>query len=285
MRNVFMRYPEGRYKALTFSYDDGVRQDKRLADLFSAHGMKCTFNHNCERSRTENFTAEEIKEYFLDRGHEIAVHGEMHRANGLLRPIEGIREVLECRLELERKCGRIIRGMAYPNSGIRLLENGVTYGAIKGYLAELDIAYARTLGGDNDEFRLPEDFHAWMPSAHHANPEMFEYIDKFLAIDYSARPAGPRNMPRLLYIWGHSYEFDRDNNWELIERICEKLENNDGIWYATNMEIYEYAEAYRRLVYSADGLTVYNPTVIKLWFAADGVIYSVAPGETVRIGE
>ena len=33
IRTVFMRYPEGKAKAVTFSYDDGVPQDKRLAEI------------------------------------------------------------------------------------------------------------------------------------------------------------------------------------------------------------------------------------------------------------
>ena len=76
--------------------------------------------------------------------------------------------------ELEEKCGRIIRGMAYPDTGIVLMRNFGDYQAIKNYLTELDIAYARTLGSDNDSFLIPEDFHAWMPSAHHTNPKLME---------------------------------------------------------------------------------------------------------------
>lgn len=34
MDYVFMRYPGGKPKALTFSYDDGSVQDKRLAEIF-----------------------------------------------------------------------------------------------------------------------------------------------------------------------------------------------------------------------------------------------------------
>ena len=40
MRSVFMRYPDGKAKAVTFSYDDGNVQDKRLAELFDKYGMK-----------------------------------------------------------------------------------------------------------------------------------------------------------------------------------------------------------------------------------------------------
>lgn len=283
MRSVFMRYPDGKAKAVTFSYDDGVPQDKRLAALFDAYGLKATFNFNCEYVRQTNFSKEEIKEFFLSKGHEIAVHGANHRANGNMRPIEGIRDVLDCRLELEAKCDCIIRGMAYPDSGITSMGSFGTYAQIKNYLTELDIAYSRTLGGDNDSFALPQDFHAWMPTAHHNNPKIMEYIDKFLALDISEKAYHARRTCRLLYIWGHSYEFDGNNNWDHIEEICRKLAGNDEIWYATNIEIYNYAQAYKSLQYSADGRMVYNPTLFTIWLDVDSRLYSVKPGGTCRI--
>ena len=39
-------YPGGKEKALTFSYDDGVRHDLKLIDIFNRFGMKATFNLN-----------------------------------------------------------------------------------------------------------------------------------------------------------------------------------------------------------------------------------------------
>lgn len=282
MRSVFMRYPGGKPKALTFSYDDGNVHDRRLAGIFDKYGMKATFNF-CGKCMGENYTAEEMKEIFLSKGHEIAVHGESHRANGNMRPIEGIRDVLNCRLELEAKCGRIIRGMAYPDTGITLMGNADGYSQIKQYLTELDIAYARTLGGDNNSFLLPEDFHAWVPTAHHKNPKVMEYIDEFLNIDTSTKAYHARRVPRLFYLWGHSYEFNNDDNWCLMEQICEKFADNDEIWYATNIEIYDYVKAYKSLVYSADGHMVYNPTLYTIYIDADGVPYEIKSGETITI--
>ena len=93
--------------------------------------------------------------------------------------------------------------------------------------------------------------------------------------------------PRLFYIWGHSYEFDNNdgyNSWEHIENLCEKLSGKDGVWYATNIEIYDYIEAYNRLVWSAEGRRVYNPTVIEVFFELNGKqMISVKPGETVEL--
>ena len=75
-----------------------------------------------------------------------------------------------------------------------------------------------------------------------------------------------------------------DDNWNVIEEFAEFIGNREDIWYATNIEIYEYIEDYKRLIYSADGATVKNPTNRTLWLAlAEGKLYSVAPGETLKI--
>lgn len=281
MRYKFLRFPGGKPKAVTFSYDDGVREDIQLVEIINRHGIKCTFNLNNDIMRGENnFTDEEIKKYFLSNGHEVAVHGSMHRALGNVSAIDGIRDVLECRLELEKKTGKIIKGMAYPDTGITVFVNNASYENIKSYLKDLGIVYSRTLGGDNNSFQLPQDWYAWMPTAHHNNPQIMEYIDEFVNMDLSTKTYCARRQPRLFYMWGHSYEFRNADNWEHLEEICAKLGGKDDTWYATNMEIHDYVEAYNSLVYSADGRKVYNPTLVRIWVDVDGVLYDIAPGET-----
>ena len=43
---IFMRFPSGKKKALTLSYDDGVEQDIHLIDIMKKNGLKGTFNLN-----------------------------------------------------------------------------------------------------------------------------------------------------------------------------------------------------------------------------------------------
>ena len=43
--------------------------------------------------------------------------------------------------------------------------------------------------------------------------------------------------PQLFYVWGHSYEFEDNNNWEIIERFCEYMAGRDDIFYGTNEEV------------------------------------------------
>lgn len=280
MRSKFMRFPGGKAKAVTLSYDDGVRDDLRFSDIISAHGMKCTFNYNS--AINNGLTDEEVKEYVLSRGHEIAIHGANHRPTGILRPIEGIRDMLDCRLALEKRFGIIVRGCAYPDTGITLFANGTNYQMVKNYLTELDIAYSRTLGSDNDSFRLPADFHAWMPTVHHSNPAVMDYVDKFIELDLSTKLYHPKRDVRLFYMWGHSFEFGNAGNWSLLEDICSRLGGRDDMWYATNIEIYDYVKAYNSLIYSADGSTVYNPTLFDVWFDVDGRLFCVESGKTLR---
>lgn len=285
MRYRFLRFPGGLYKAVTLSYDDGCRDDIRFSETICAHGLKCTFNINsgfiAEKEGDWHLTREQIKKYLIDTGNEIAVHGKYHRALGKVTPVDGIRDVLECRTELENDFGMIIRGMAYPDSGITRFENGADYSDIKHYLKDLGIVYSRTLGGDNDSFALPTDWHAWMPTAHHTNPELFSYIDKFL--NEPMPPYNASQTPGLFYLWGHSFEFENNKNWDLLDRICKELSGKPDIWYATNIEIYDYVSAYDSLIFSADCSRVYNPSLITVWFSADDKLYSVKSGETLII--
>ena len=123
----FMCYPGGVRKAVTFSYDDGCRDDIRLAEIFNKYKMKGTFNLNSNRLiKGDDLTVEDAKRLLAD-GHEIAVHGKQHRANGITRLPEGIKDVLLCREELEEALGVIIRGMAYPDTGITNFSNGVIH--------------------------------------------------------------------------------------------------------------------------------------------------------------
>ncbi|MBE6810897.1 MAG: hypothetical protein E7521_07585 [Ruminococcaceae bacterium] len=285
MRYVFMRFPEGKAKCVTLSYDDARKSDIRFSDLLEKYALKCTFNVTGEKFRSpkDNLTSDEIREYIINRGHEVAIHNYNHRASGYLRPIEGIREALDNRTELEQEFDMIIRGMAYPDSGIHVFSNpGYTYEKVKNYLTELDVAYSRNTATDNG-FELPNDWHNWKPTAHHDRENVFELIDQFLKIDLSENMYIASRRSRLFYLWGHSFEFDNKNNWDHGEEVMKKLSGHEDIWYATNIEIYDYVQAYNSLIYSADGTKIYNPTLKTIWLDIDKKVYEIKSGETLRL--
>lgn len=283
MKYSFLRFPGGKTKAVTLSYDDGNYDDIRLLDILNRYGLKCTFNLvGGKVKKGEPLTIDFIRENILSRGHEVATHGDNHRALNKIRLLDGIRDTLDCRLSLEESLGIIVRGMAYPDRAVKRTKEPALYEQIREYLVDLEIAYARAASNDNDSFELPDDWYQWFPTAHHDNPNIMEYIDKFINLDVNAQYIAAREA-RLFYIWGHAYEFERKQNWEHLEAICQKLAGREDIWYATNMEIHDYVEAYRSLRRSADGRIVYNPTLFDIWFDVDKKLYLLKSGETVTL--
>lgn len=279
MKYRFLRFPGGKFKAATMTFDDGTVHDRRMAEVLDRHGIKCTFNIGSVNLGTEgHLSAEEVRRYLLDAGHEVAAHGAHHRALGMLRPAEGVREVLEDRLALENAFGCLVRGMAYPDTtrfGV-----GCDYETARGYLQALDIDYCRTAGGVDFDFELPDDWYAWMPNVKHEDPKALDCIRAFLALREEEIYIACRT-PRLFTMWGHSYEFV--GRWELLDAICDALGGHDDVWYATCGEICNYVKAYESLRFSADHCRVYNPTVTDVWFTVDGTTYCVKAGETLAL--
>jgi hypothetical protein len=85
---------------------------------------------------------------------------------------------------------------------------------------------------------------------------------------------------KLMYVWGHSYEFAEHDNWKVIEEFCSYMGGRDDIWYATNIEIIDYMDAAANLKFSADYHRVYNPGAQSVWLAVNGDKYVEVKGGT-----
>ena len=63
------------------------------------------------------------------------------------------------------------------------------------------------------------------------------------------------------------------------EQFAEFMGGREDIWYATNIEIYDYITAWNRLHISADGRRMYNPSATPLWFRRNGQVHCIKAGE------
>lgn len=276
--NYFLRFPGGKAKALTFSYDDGVYNDIRLAEIFKKHNMKATFNINSGLfgdGTGTNFGSRlsetQVKELYCDPSFEVACHGYTHPWLEKCDSAVALNEMITDRLTLEAIFDREIHGSAYPF--------GTYNDSVLEILKTAGIYYSRTVASHGN-FNLPQEWLTWHPTCHHKSPKLTELADKMLNTDKIGRD------PWLFYVWGHSYEFGDDNNWEVIEQFCGKMANKDDIWYATNMEIYRCWRSFSRLEYSADGNVIHNPTSDEVWLCdRKGKTFSIKPGETVNLSE
>lgn len=261
---VYNCFPGGKAKALTVSYDDGKLADERLLEIFNRYGIRGTFNLNFGlMDQPERIDRNRIRELYA--GHEIATHTMTHPTISRCPMVQVAEEILEDRKGLEELTGRLVRGHAYPN--------GSYNEEIKNLFSRLGIAYARVVEAIPG-YELPSDPMEWHPTCHHNDPELLEKARWFADNE-------KKQYLKLFYLWGHSYEFDRDGNWDVIEQFCRILGGRDDIWYATNIEIIDYMQIMRNLLFTADGETVYNPSAVSAWLVIDDKhIVEVRGGET-----
>ena len=274
MNHCFMRFPGGKVKALTLSYDDNVKEDVRLVQIMKKYGLKGTFNinsiwlmpHENVQSR-RRMDLEQTLALHASSGMEVACHGLNHVSLDQLSAQECLREVYDDRVNLEKIFGRIVRGMAYPN--------GTFSDSAVDVLKLCGIAYCRTIVS-TERFNIPSDWLRLPATCHHDNPRLMELAQRFVENRQNRQPL-------LFYLWGHSYEFDDNDNWHVIEKFSQYMGGREDIWYATNIEIFDYVNAYRQLVFSADGKTVYNPTNTCLFLETQQGAFAVKPGQTREI--
>ena len=227
----------GKMKALTFSYDDGVAQDVRLIEIFNKYGLKATFNLNSGFFGKSGMLVrdgvtvdhnkvarEDVK--WVYAGHEIAAHTVKHP---FLPDIEDeneiIRQVEEDRLALSEIAGYEVVGFAYPGGGINHSKR------VADIIREnTGVKYCRTTDSTRN-FELQRDLFEFAPTVYHhvEMDEMFRLGKEFLALK--------TDRPQIFYIWGHAYEFDIRDEWARFEEFCKMMAEANDIFYGTNKEV------------------------------------------------
>lgn len=286
VNRLYMRFPGERAKALTLSYDDHSDQDIRLVGILNRNGIKGTFNISTGLHAPEGkvyrpgaicrrMTRQAAIDLYKSSGHEVAVHGYSHPYLTQLPTSAVTQEVYLDRIHLEADFETDVRGMAYPYG------DSSYSGEVAEALRACGIAYAR-MTSPTRSFRFPDDWLRWYPTCKHTDENLMKMAEEFVA-------HGASMEPLLFYLWGHSFEFERDDNWQVIEDFCTYMGQREDVWYATNIEIYDYVQAYRRLIWTADLSRVTNPSAIPVSFLYHTIgesgeskrNYTVGAGETL----
>ena len=255
-RIIFDKFKDGKTSIVTMSFDDGCEGDRRLVKLFDKYGIKGTFHLISSRN---NLPSEEYK------GHEISAHQVNHAYTNIIPLSDQYEEWFECRKDLEKYAGYIVRGASYPY--------GIFSEEIINIAKSAGIVYSRTTKATKG-FGFPDDFMMWHPTCHFT--DALGLTDAFLERANSWGRC-------LFYIWGHSYELRTEEDWQKMEELCQKISNNESIWYATNIEIYDYMTAQKSLQISADKTICHNPSSIDVWITVGNETVKIPKGETVRI--
>ena len=272
---MYLKLKDGKSKAVTLSYDDGVLSDVKLTEIMARYGLKGTFNicsgrYPNEEEKSENINRilklSEVKALYMNSGNEVAVHGYRHLSLERLSESEVVTEIIRDKESIEENLGIITRGMAYPYG--RYSQKVISV------LKNCGIAYARTVKS-TESFGFPENWYEWNPTCHHNNPRLMELAKRFIESD-TWEPA------QMFYLWGHSYEFNNDNNWDVIEKFAEYIGGRENVWYATNIEIYDYIRAYESLNISVDKRIIHNPSATDVWMSDGEESFCVKAGTVLK---
>lgn len=263
MNKVYICFPQGKHKALTMSYDDGKEEDRRLVKIFNQNGIKGTFHINSGIRDQVRIPFEEYAGLYEE--HEIACHTLTHPTIERCPLEKVVYEVLEDRKRLEKLTGMPVRGLSYPN--------GSYNEEIKRLLPALGIRYSRIVG-DTHDFKLPTDYYEWKATCHHNN-NLLEDGKRFVELN-------KKQYLYLMYVWGHSYEFSRDDNWEVMEQFCRLVGGRDDIWYTTNIDFVDYMERAKGLQFGVDNTFVYNPYAASVFLSVNDRIVEAKGGELTR---
>lgn len=288
LREDIMLWPGGRKKCCTLSFDDGTVEDVRIAQMLRDRELRATFNLNpglfghsdhLEQGtfavEHEKLPVERIAEVY--EGFELAVHGYTHAHLGRVPSSMAAYEIVRAKAELEDIVHAPVRGMAWP---INFRDPDLAN--VRDTARACGICYGRTTRRSFDCVGMPDDWLAWDAACSYVQPELDGVVDKFL--QPVGQDGGPAyREPYLLYVWGHGYEATGRKAWGTLEAFLDRVSGRDDVWYASNIEVYDYAQALRSLVYSATGDYLYNPSRLDVWMQVDGRVVHVPSGEVVTI--
>lgn len=265
-------YPQGKEKAFSVSYDDGVLQDIRLVELMNRYGIRGTFNLNSSLMES-GFTWLHENGMQVSRltpaqaaglydGHEIASHTLTHPYMHDLTEAEILYQMSEDKRALEEMFSREVEGFAVPFE---------YYSPLIAHCAKAcGFLYAR-MSEFTGTYCPWQDRYYWKCGMFHLQPELMEYVSKFLTCEEELA---------LCQIVGHSYDLDAEDLWDTTEEIFRSVAARQDIWLATNVQIVGYLMAMSALEV-ADGCAV-NRSDRELWLKVDGRIVALQPGEFVK---
>lgn len=281
MNKFTVVFPGFKTKAFTMSFDDGHDSDIPLVELLKKYDLKASFNLCSGELYPDGaeiptcyahvpLSRKKAIELFSDDRFEVVSHGYHHCAVGHIPTADAMYDMLMDRRELESMFGKLVRGHVYPYGSIS--KDAIDIAKLCGF------AYARRVERDTS-FLLPEPgtWYEWRGTAHFLDDNFDKLLDDFIRMDnryYNGR---------LFFAWAHSFDFLYEGGWEKLEAQLAKIAGRDDIWYATNIEIHDYVEAYRSLIFFADSTKVYNPTQIDVYLRHDKGMACVKAGETISL--
>ncbi len=266
-------YPNGKSKAFSLSYDDGVLQDVRLVNLINKYGLRATFNLNSGLLESEfqwihtsglpvkRLSCDDAKNLYT--GHEVAAHTRTHPYMENLTETEILAEMQKDKEALGRLFNTKICGFAVPFDYYSDL--------IESCAKKSGFEYART-SQESLCFSPSENYHRWQGTVFHLSDKLDSLIDEFLHTDEELT---------FFQLIGHSYDLDTENMWDKTEEIFSQISSSHDILPMTNIELVRYLKAMNKAVISDK--EIINNSNLDLYFSVNNSVVCLKPKEVLYI--
>ena len=233
-------------KFFSWSFDDGLEQDKRIIEILKEYGLGATFHLNSglfgdktyegrigNLGMTEKpaasfdpnarhllpyvphfrIPADEVVQVY--EGFEIASHTCHHVNLAKCTERERRAEIADDVNALSALFGQPVTGFAYPY--------GVGAKQSREALQAAGVQYAR-MATSKPGFRFPDDPLQLPLSCWHISGKTFDRLDAFFNTE--------AEEDLFFLMFAHGYEFDfgtKESNWEKFRRICETVASHDDV--------------------------------------------------------
>src|SRR5437667_4672077 len=227
---------------VTTSWDDGHRFDVKLATLLKKYRIKGTFYispKNSEYYREQLLSEKEIKQ--LDKDFEIGAHTMTHANLARVDKNKMRKEISESKNYLEKLLGKKVTSFCYPYGAYR--------NETKKIVKEVGFKLARTTKrfklNSSDNFELNTSIHAYNHITDLLKITKFSKFNPIKIIKYLNWENLARAMFDDIYkkggtfhLWGHSWEIDKNQDWEKLERLLKYISKKKNILHKENRELF-----------------------------------------------
>lgn len=226
---------------VTTSWDDGHILDIKLANLLKKYGIKGTFYvspKNREIHSSKMMSAIELKK--LSEDFEIGAHTMTHPHLTKITDETARREIVDSKKHLERVTGGKIDSFCYPagfynKKHIKMVEKaGFSFARnVKRFKTELV----------RNNLNVPTTIHAYRHWSDlfsillNVGPKNF--VRSYLNWDVLAKIMFDKIVKNggVFHVWGHSWEIDKNNDWEKLESVLKYISNRKDVLYVNNIDL------------------------------------------------
>lgn len=199
-------------------WDDGLVDDFKIMEIVSKYNATTAFALSPSRYNTHRtfndprgdygtlVSKKELKNY---SNFEVCNHTDNHPDFNKIGFKETEKEIIDGKNKLQEIFGREINGFCYPYGSVTKESISV--------LKNLNISYARTTfsGSQTDRMQLK-------PDAKWNIKNLIQVIE---------------SKPKILILWGHSYEIKTAKDWESVKETYHILSNHENVKIITFEEM------------------------------------------------